>query len=293
MDDADFFDLVKRTVVTGVFADDEFRDTLVLKGGNAVDLCYGNAMRASRDIDFSMAGEFPSLSYLEDKISKTLSTAFVEHGFQVFDVKVEDRPPQITPDMKDFWGGYHVSFKVASKDLWEKYGHDLEQMRRRASRILPDNSRAFEIDISRHEAINGKTKHYIDGSIIYAYSPAMIVAEKLRALCQCTSEYGKIVKRNHRPASRGRDFLDIYDLSERFNVRVESDEFRDILTKMFAIKRVPLSLLARIPSYKEHHRLDFDKLRDTVRPGFELLSFDAYFDSVSEQLKLLKSLWNK
>jgi hypothetical protein len=41
-----------------------------------------------------------------------------------------------------------------------------------------------------------------------------------------------------------------------------------------------LSFLHRINEGREFHRQGFDSLRDTVRPGAALKSFDVYFDFV-------------
>src|SRR5258706_7054219 len=52
------FERIKRLVIVAMFSDDDLMERLVLKGGNALDLVFGVAARASVDVDFSMAGDF-------------------------------------------------------------------------------------------------------------------------------------------------------------------------------------------------------------------------------------------
>ena len=49
----DRLDEIKRLTLIGLFSDDDLMDTLVLKGGNALDIVHHIAPRASIDIDLS------------------------------------------------------------------------------------------------------------------------------------------------------------------------------------------------------------------------------------------------
>lgn len=61
-------DDIKRMVIIAMASDDELMETLVLKGGNAIDLMYrdrsNNLSRSSYDLDFLMEGDFDA--YIED-----------------------------------------------------------------------------------------------------------------------------------------------------------------------------------------------------------------------------------
>jgi predicted nucleotidyltransferase component of viral defense system len=289
--DPEFVQKVQRTAIVGLFADDELMSRLVLKGGNAIDLIYGSAMRSSLDLDFSIEGEFDSLDALEASLRRSLEAAFAEIGYVVFDLKVENQPPKISEDLKDFWGGYLATFKLIDLDSWLRYQHDLTQARKRAAAVSPTDSRTFRIDISRHEATVGKVARHLEGYTIFVYSPSMIAAEKLRALCQHLPEYSAIIRRTHAPARRGRDFVDIYELCRLHYVRFDSPEFAATVERMFAAKRVPLRFLTLVGRDRDHHRLDFDKIKDTVRPDFDVKPFDEYVDFVVAQCELLKPLW--
>lgn len=88
---------------------------LVLKGGNALNLIYNLAERASIDLDFSIqnkikAHDFP---YIENKIKKTLVSNFRENNYQVIDFKFFERPKNPSEDHPEFWGGHRIEFKVA------------------------------------------------------------------------------------------------------------------------------------------------------------------------------------
>ena len=49
---------IRRLAIIGMFSDDDLMETLVLKGGNALDIVYEVAQRASLDLDFSIEGSF-------------------------------------------------------------------------------------------------------------------------------------------------------------------------------------------------------------------------------------------
>lgn len=64
----------------------------------------------------------------------------------------------------------------------------------------------FSVDFSKHEYVEGCQEREFDEFSILVYSPEMIVAEKLRAICQQMEAYPHKGRRN----ARARDFYDIY-----------------------------------------------------------------------------------
>lgn len=48
---------IKKLALIALFSDDDLMNTLVLKGGNALDLIYRVDNRASLDLDFSIEGQ--------------------------------------------------------------------------------------------------------------------------------------------------------------------------------------------------------------------------------------------
>ena len=79
---------------------------------------------------------------------------------------------------------------------------------------------------------------------VYAYSPQMLVAEKVRAICQQMPEYVAFVKSHQR--MRGRDFLDIHTVTEYFALDFGDLGLHSTVAKVFRAKRLDLKLLAKV-----------------------------------------------
>lgn len=284
----DFLEKVKRNTVVAIFSDDSLMETLVLKGGNAMNIVYGVQARASVDIDLSMEHQFDSkeLPAIHEKIEAGLRSIFAEEGYLAFDVKFEQRPKRIDKNMEGFWGGYRVTFKVIDKQSYEKGSDNIEFLRRNAKVVGEDGKKTFRIDISKFEHCEEKVEEELDGYTIFVYPPKMIVFEKVRAICQQMPEYEEIIPVKRSP--RARDFFDICLLLDRFPFKINTPENIDLLKKIFEIKRVPFSFLNKIGSQREYHRIDYDSLKDTVRPGIELKDFDYYFDYVVRSFNEVK-----
>jgi predicted nucleotidyltransferase component of viral defense system len=288
----DSYERIKRTAIAALFSDDELMDRLVLKGGNAIDLAYEIRARASLDLDFSMAGEFDgdTLPETRDRLERCLADTFALDGLHVFDVRFKQVPQVVSPEAADFWGGYTLEFKVIEQDKVRRLGGALEALRRNAMVVNPGQHRTFRIEISKFEFCGRKREFDLQDYRIYAYTPEVIVIEKLRAICQQMSDYRAVV-RNRTPAPRAKDFFDIYTVVERFEIDLTQDANLRLVERVFAAKRVPLHLLGRIQDYREFHRQDFPAVENTVRNTGELKSFDFYFDYVVELARRLHVLW--
>jgi hypothetical protein len=120
----------------------------------------------------------------------------------------------------------------------------------------------------------------------------MLVAEKLRAICQQMPEYTRYLEKHATP--RGRDFLDIHTVAEFFGVDFRGASFHRTIEKVFAAKRVDRRVIAKIAddATKEFHRPDFSSIAPTIRPGFELQDFEFYYDYVVDKCRLLEALGN-
>lgn len=285
-------DEIKKLVVIAVFSDDQLMEQMVLKGGNAMDLIHNISTRASVDVDLSMASDFAATDRcdIRDRLEKALKQTFRPAGYEVFDVKMQNRPRTVTPDVADFWGGYRIEFKLADRAAFEKFSEDIRQLRRHA---LPlGQGPKFMIDISKFEYTDGKQPQELHGYRIFVYSPEMIVAEKLRAICQQMPEYGPVVKRGRPGASRARDFVDIHALVTKRHLDMGTSDNRTLISNMFEAKRVPLHLLGHISKYRDFHQMDFQAVRDTVKPGVLLKDFIFYFDFVTNLVDQLEPLWN-
>lgn len=285
-------DKIKKLVVIAIFSDDQLMERLVLKGGNALDLIHRISTRASLDVDLSMDNDFIAAErrVICGKVEKVLKQAFGSAGYEVFDVKMEERPPGLTSDMADFWGGYRIEFKLAEKAIFEKFSADIEQLRRNA--VILGNRSRFLIEISKFEYTTGKQPYDLDGYRVFVYSPEMIVAEKLRAICQQMPEYGPMIKRSRSGASRAKDFVDIHTLVTEREINMSTANNSSLVSHMFEAKKVPLSLLGLIHKYREFHQITFQAVRATVKPRVVLKEFGFYFDFVLDLVERLKPLWN-
>jgi Nucleotidyl transferase AbiEii toxin, Type IV TA system len=199
---------------------------------------------------------------------------------------LEQRPPELTADLGDFWGGYCVEFKLIELDLYEELKENVEALRRNAVQL--GQRSVFSIDISKHEYTAGKTQVDLDGFAVFVYTPEMILCEKLRAICQQMPEYGPVVKRGRAGSSRARDFIDIHTLINARKIDLTTEQNRELLAQIFASKRVKLSLLRKVNEYREFHRNNYPAVAAAVKAGVTLKEFDFYVDFVLDLIKQLE-----
>ena len=273
---------LKRLTVIALFSDDQLVDRLALKGGNALSLAHKLTARASFDLDFSMEGQFDEseLADLVKRIEFRLGQTFEAVGFVVFDVKLERKPESISPELRDFWGGYKLEFKLIARQRHDELKGDLAAIRREAIPTRPGGRSRFQVDISGHEYCAGKEPIEIDRFTVYVYTPTMVVCEKVRAICQQSSRYARFVMKHRSP--RARDFFDIHETIRHFEIDLLTKECTKLLRNMFQAKRVPVDLLLAIEQDRDFHRRDWDAVKDTVAPSVRLRKFDFYFDYVVE-----------
>jgi predicted nucleotidyltransferase component of viral defense system len=188
-----YFKRIKYLTLISLFSDNDLLDILVLKGGTALEF-YDLDYRLSLDLDFSIENEFDQdLKVMREKIEKVLRNTFREEGFEVFDVRISEKPKKISPEMADFWGGYSVEFKIINAEQYKLFSGSIDSLRREALVVGLMNRKKIEIDISKYEYCQPKEVKELEGYSIYVYSPAMIVCEKIRAICQQMPEYREIV----------------------------------------------------------------------------------------------------
>lgn len=289
--DPKLLDRIKNLAIQAMFSDDELLEQLVLKGGNAMALVHQISARASVDLDFSLKQDFgENLDVVQARILKALSETFRANGFEVFDFKMVEKPKTMTADMRDFWGGYGIEFKLAIAEVHAEHSANLEELRKRAINLGLGTK--FLIDISRFEYVEDKQDWDFDGTLIYVYSPLMIVCEKLRAICQQMAEYTPIVKRGYDGSARPKDFVDIFVLTKALELDLTGEQMQRTLISMFEAKKVPLSFLGLIPNYYGFHLAGFPSVADTVSPDFDLKEFDVYFNYVLELVDRLKPVWH-
>lgn len=283
---------IKKLSIIAMFSDDDLMDILVLKGGNAIDIVYGIASRSSLDLDFSIATEFNQveMSLIKSKFEKALNRVFDEAGYRVFDFKFGERPEDSGPDVPPFWGGYRLEFKLIDKTKYAGLQNDVQRLRLSAVDVGPGALKTYRIEISKWEYCDGKNAEELDDYTVYVYTPAMIVLEKLRAICQQMPEYSKFLGKSYETA-RARDFFDIHTVVEYFNINLTTSENLNLLKDIFKAKKVPVNLIGNIKEFREYHRSDFIAVENTVKPNIRIKDFDYYFDYVLNKCnKLLEAL---
>ena len=239
-------DEVKKAIITSIYSNDFLMEYLVLKGGNAIAYVHQVALRQSVDVDFSLSADFDGdEGKLESNLESALNVGFNQLGYHFFDFKFEARPKKCINNLGSFWGGYGVTFKIITNEKYLKLTNNglsevqlLENFRRNA--VTVSGSTKIEIDISRAEITSSKVEVEVDGLTVYAYSTEMIIAEKLRAICQQMTEYGPIIKRDRAGSSRAKDFFDINLLCNHFNIDMSLPDNIFLIKKIFEIKKVPL-----------------------------------------------------
>lgn len=284
----DLLQSIKKHTISALVADEILLSLLVLKGGNALDLVYEISNRGSIDIDFSIQNDFSEEEKMriKNQIEGLLNDEFSKIGFVAFDVTFSDTPKVIVDEVKDFWGGYCLEFKIIDRDTYVAHADDKDRLRMLALPINPDSSPKFKVDISKYEYVNEKKAKDLEGTTVYVYTPEMLAIEKIRALCQQSPEYRSIV-RSMTSKSRARDFYDIYNLSESFSIDYCLPANIELMQHIFSAKHVPIKLISAIPEQRELHRHTWESVISTIGQSENVQSFDYYFDYVISKLNCL------
>ena len=272
---------IRKLVLISIFSDDDLMDKFVVKGGSAIDLIYKLDARASIDIDLSMENDFSEaeLAVVKQKLYSAIKQTFEEHDYTIFDFNVTEKPKNLNSDLIGFWGGYLVEFKIQNLSNADLITKNIELARKTAQIIGATDGKKFSIDISKFEYCKEKTTVDINGFTIYAYTPKMIVIEKLRAICQQMSEYP--INRGKTKTSRPRDFYDIKVIMDHYNMTLSEDDL-ELIQEVFTLKKVDLELLRLIPKYKDFFSQDLDSLRLTLTTDkLAQFKFDNCFNFVT------------
>lgn len=281
----DLVNKIKRIAIIALASDDQLVESLVLKGGNAIDLAYRpkseSVSRTSYDLDYSIEdGDFSEDEIeISKRIEATLNQTFLENEFVIIDYKFSNRPKKIREEIVAFWGGYKVEFKVVLKNIYDENKGNIEKLRRGAVPIYPDSSTVFELEFSKFEHVGQKVSIEVDGYKIYVYTPEMIVFEKLRALCQQLPDYKEVIA-SFSPRARARDFYDIHLIMEMHEINPATKENLELIQNIFQAKKVPLHFIKEIRNNKSIHADNWQSVRDTISPYEKLHDFDFYFNFV-------------
>lgn len=275
-------DKIKMLTLRALVSDEKLMYGLVLKGGNALQLAYNITDRASMDIDFSISGDFSKeeLERLELSFSGLLNNEFEKEKLVVIDPIFYEKPKQ--NKVKE-WKGYRLEFKVVPKEKYDP--SNMAKTRNAAYVIYNNNSTKFQVEISSYEYTKPKKIIEKDGAIFYVYTPEMIVFEKIRALCQSMPDYSQIIS-TARVKGRARDFYDIWNICNNYEIDFFSEENTNMLIEIFKAKRVPLNFLNLLDKYKDLQKEDWTNVIDTL--AIESKEFDFYYNFVKEIINKFK-----
>lgn len=281
-----FPDQVRKSILAAVCGDDWLFDRLVLKGGNALSLIYRIGDRVSLDLDFSMNGDFEDTEEAGARLKHALVNMFEPKGFHLFGFSFEAKP---AVPVEYWWGGYLCTFKLISSELAGKLAYSIDDMSRQA--LVTDNAsqrRKYTIEISRFEFVQAEVRPMGEGGDrIKVYPPALLAAEKLRALLQQHPDYPMISPATKR--SRGRDLYDILMISDAFALDIGSHY--DLVRAVFDAKHVDMDLLARLDDVRSLHEASWSDVESSV--GDRIEPFEFYFGFVRSIALRLHALWVK
>lgn len=268
---------IKKQCVIALFSNKDLKNQLVLKGGTALSLSEHIYYRLSTDIDFSIPGNIASPEQYFANIEKCLLQRFRKFKLELFDFKKEKKPKIKSPKKPPTWGGWGIHFKLISEK-----SSNMEITKKRRTALIPKglNSSIISIDISEYEYCALTKIIRLENVAIRVYDPAILIIEKLRAICQQHPLY----PHNTNIKTRSRDFYDIYHLLKRHR----SDKFVVTLKKhlepVFKIKDVSLDIIPNIfkAEFLELQKSGFEEVKNTISND-KIEPFDFYL----EQLKLL------
>jgi hypothetical protein len=276
---SELLEKIKGAALVAMVSDDELMDILVLKGGNALNLVHKLSTRNSMDLDFSMEKDFfdGQMDKLQRTFQRVLDKSFSTLHLKVFDVVFMKKPEELPDELKSFWGGYRLEYKLIEVEKYGENEQNIQELRKYAIRAA--GKQKFEIEFSPFEFVATKSAVQFNDYTVHVYSPLMIVCEKMRAICQQTDEYGVVINRQ-KPKPRPRDFYDIYYIVKKLQVDLFSSASLEIVRQMFAVKHVPLSILNILEKYRSLHKEDEQALYATLKTDSEMLDFDDYFNFV-------------
>jgi hypothetical protein len=294
----DFIKKVKLVVLKAVFKDDYLQEHLTLKGGTLLDMVWKVTKRPSIDADFSIDTSISSTVdlaifkiILQEALVREFELGIDGKSYELFDFELKEAPPSISEDLKSFWGGYTVLFKIIELD------ESLDLKAKRTKAVMVGKSKKkkhgndigltakYSIDISLHEICQeDRIEEKIGDVFISIYTPLMVVYEKIRAICQTNEKYKVVIRRGRQSTPRTRDFYDIYQIVKKLEIDVKSNV--SLLKSMFSVKRVSLDYLEEIKEQRDYHGQNFDKIKATLEVDeLEHDTFDPYFDFVVDLIE--------
>ena len=277
-------DEIVEICLTGLFKEEKLAEKLRLKGGQAIRLKENMKNRLSMDIDFSVSKDVGEPDPFFSLIQEALSNEFSKRDLHLFDFVKVRRPKYPSKDKPKFWGGWAVTFKLIEGS---KKGLTTDKKRKEALLTEGSSSSKIKLDISEFEYCNTFDEISISHVNVKVYTRALLVLEKLRAICQQHPDYP------HREVgTRARDYYDIEQLWGKVinadNIVAFTEDCKNHLTMVFEAKEVPLRLLDRIfdNDFLELQSKDWQQVKTTVENKVE--EFGYYQETLKDIIERIK-----
>lgn len=280
-------DFVIETCLVAIYKDNLLNENLYLKGGQYLRVKENIKSRFSVDTDFSYDGKIDDHEVYFETLEKCLALEFHNCGYYLFSFKAVRKPKMKSEDVPDFWQGWGVEFK-----LIEESKRNLPQEKLDVQALVPQGTTSPKIliDISEYEYCQHTEFVKVNSTEIKTYSRALVILEKLRAICQQHKDYP--LKDG---TSRARDF---YDIERLWNKTIfDGDDSLDELIKqlnqhlsgVFGAKKVSLDLIKKIQEneFITAQSSNWASVQQTVKAE-DLQPFDYYVSNLKELVKKLK-----
>lgn len=270
-------------ILISIYSNDLLSGSLFLKGGQALRFKEKLINRFSADADFSTPSKLENVNIFFEALHSSLTVEFHNKGYYLFAFSCTKRPKKLKNTTPEFWSGWGVEFKIIEE---EKRNLSIDKLNREA--LIPEgaNSPRLTLDISEYEYCGSIEKIKISHNIeVNSYSRALLILEKIRAICQQHSHYA------HKNSNqRARDY---YDIERLWNKAIQEtdnqaflEELKTHLTSVFKTKEVDHNLLKKIfeLEFIETQRSGWPQVESTVKGKIQ--EFDYYVQT----LKIIISL---
>lgn len=213
-------DYVLSWLLAGMSRVASLRDTMVFKGGTALKKCYFGDYRFSEDLDFSATAKAPRGVALEEAWQAACAAAVrLADPYAPLDIRCErytEREPHPTGQ---------EAFVMRARLPWQTAAltRILVEVTVDEPMLTPPRRRRVLHDYG--EPLQAR---------VLVYSPAEIVAEKLRAILQHEQ---RLAERGW-SRSRARDYYDLWRILGEYGDQIPRTGFAQLLRKKCAVRQV-------------------------------------------------------
>jgi len=207
-------------VLAGITRVEEFRDTLILKGGTALRKCYFGDYRFSEDLDFSATGQAPAGEAMEAVMRKACRQAeSLLDPYAPVKISLErhlERDPH--PEGQE-------AFDIRARFPWHRQ---------------PQTKIMVEITLDEKLLKPSARRAVLHGydepleAQVSVYSLEEIVAEKLRGILQ----HARILEQRGWIRSRARDYYDLWRILGTYRDHLDVSDFPEFLQRKCASRDV-------------------------------------------------------